>query len=245
VPIFTYRAYSFYCASVPMLLLYTLLSIAFSAAQGGYCDQPGWDTVFLDTFDTLDSTSWTALNGTSENDSSCREAMCLTDNVSIRNGTLVLTAKSQASGWASYTTGAVNSRGKRFWQATSSSPFRACVSGLLPGGGGTGQGLWPAFWMMPNDASCWPTHGEMDILEMINGDGIVHATYHVAQNSTSCGKDEDDGGSMPIPDFDRNFHEYAVQRSQHSLQFVYDGVVVYDSQHGKKNLTVLDVPWYM
>lgn len=41
-----------------------------------------------------------------------------------------------------------------------------------------GQGLWPAHWMMPNDASCDPDEGEMDILEMIDGDGIAHGTYH-------------------------------------------------------------------
>jgi hypothetical protein len=32
--------------------------------------------------------------------------------------------------------------------------------------------------MMPDTAGCWPDLGEMDILEMINGDGRVHATYH-------------------------------------------------------------------
>ena len=32
--------------------------------------------------------------------------------------------------------------------------------------------------MMPDVAGCWPDLGEMDILEMINGDGRVHATYH-------------------------------------------------------------------
>ena len=32
--------------------------------------------------------------------------------------------------------------------------------------------------MMPDTTGCWPDLGEMDILEMINGDGRVHATYH-------------------------------------------------------------------
>jgi hypothetical protein len=32
--------------------------------------------------------------------------------------------------------------------------------------------------MMPDTAGCWPDLGEMDILEMINGDGRAHATYH-------------------------------------------------------------------
>ena len=36
--------------------------------------------------------------------------------------------------------------------------------------------------MMPDTAGCWPDLGEMDILEMINGDGRVHATYHWNSN---------------------------------------------------------------
>ena len=43
---------------------------------------------------------------------------------------------------------------------------------------GNSVGMWPAHWMMPNDSSCWPDHGEIDIMEMINGDGSSHATYH-------------------------------------------------------------------
>jgi hypothetical protein len=36
--------------------------------------------------------------------------------------------------------------------------------------------------MMPNaaadggKAACWPQNGEIDIMEMVNGDGITHAT---------------------------------------------------------------------
>ena len=47
---------------------------------------------------------------------------------------------------------------------------------------GAAQGIWPAHWMMPDVEACWPDVGEMDILEMINGDGRVHATYHWEAN---------------------------------------------------------------
>ena len=47
---------------------------------------------------------------------------------------------------------------------------------------GAAQGIWPAHWMMPDVEACWPDLGEMDILEMINGDGRVHATYHWEAN---------------------------------------------------------------
>jgi len=30
-----------------------------------------------------------------------------------------------------------------------------------------GKGMWPAHWMMPNDNSCWPVEGEIDIMEYL------------------------------------------------------------------------------
>jgi hypothetical protein len=38
------------------------------------------------------------------------------------------------------------------------------------GGGGKradSQGVWPAHWMMPDNTECWPSNGEIDIMEMV------------------------------------------------------------------------------
>ena len=79
---------------------------------------------------------------------------------------------------------------------------------------------------------------------MINGDGVAHATYHVANSSYPSCKfhDTSEGGSRPIAGWDTAFHEYAIERTVDSLAFVYDGAVVYNSTQGR--LRVLDVPWY-
>jgi hypothetical protein len=45
-------------------------------------------------------------------------------------------------------------------------------------GGGQDDGIWPAHWLMPTDGYCWPDHGEIDITEMMNGDGVMAGTYH-------------------------------------------------------------------
>jgi len=98
--------------------------------------------------------------------------------------------------------------------------------------------------MMPNDDSCWPSHGEMDILEEINGDGVAHATYHKNTTSPGCGKDSAGTASMKISTMHTEFHEYSVERSLSSLLFVYDGVVVYNST--VNSLDVLPgIPWYL
>jgi len=68
-------------------------------------------------------------------------------------------------------------------------PTRVCLDAILPGGesgGGNGQGFWSALWMMSDDSSCWACHGEIDIVEMINGDGNVQSHYHYSTNATWC-----------------------------------------------------------
>jgi hypothetical protein len=82
-------------------------------------------------------------------------------------------------------------------------------------------------------------------MEMINGDGVSHATYHVSNASApACTyHDTSEGGSAPIANFDTEFHEYAIERTLDTLAFVYDGRVVYNSSGGPRR--VLDVPWYV
>ena len=77
----------------------------------------------------------------------CRDAMCLSSNVAVRDGQLVLTARREDRGWAKFTTGAVNSQNKRSFAAAADKPIRVCIAGSLPGSVATGKGLWPAFWL--------------------------------------------------------------------------------------------------
>jgi len=43
-----------------------------------------------------------------------------------------------------------------------------------------GNGSWPAFWMLGSniDEVVWPKCGEIDIMENVNGDNIIHGTAH-------------------------------------------------------------------
>ena len=108
---------------------------------------------------------------------SCRSAACTADNVYVENGTLVLRSQREQVQGLNYTTGAVNTRHKSTWTAAPGA-FRMCISAKLPGSGPSGQGLWPAHWLMPNDDTCDPDEGEIDIMEMVDGTGTVYGTYH-------------------------------------------------------------------
>lgn len=109
------------------------------------------------------------------------------NNISISNGILTLKAKkeditSPATGVKyNYTSARINTKNKfKFTYGK----IEARIN--LP----SGQGTWPAFWMMPNDNAYggWPRSGEIDIMEHVGSDSkmISHA-YHTNKNNTSSG----------------------------------------------------------
>lgn len=179
-------------------------------------------------------------------------------------GELVLTSDVAPADRAttSFTTGAVNTWGKAAWRAGDGT-FRVCVSARLPGvsGGSAGtasagsQGLWPAHWLMPHDNSCDPDEGEMDIMEMVNGDGLYEATYHWQTGFpvSNCSYPEGHGHqftSHPLgAGWNSTFHEFAVERGVGHVAFALDGAVRLNvTKQGQPSATApafWDVPWYL
>ena len=169
---------------VAALLLLRATAAAAAAAPSSFCDDDGWAEVWADHFNgtELDTTSWTVdLNA---GDSRVRDSQGTADNVYLEDGDLVLRSQEQSAGKWNYTSGAVQTMGKQSWKGLT----RACVRARLPGGeGGEGPrkdsaGIWPAHWMMPDNKACWPSNGEIDIMEMVNGDGITHATCECSRS---------------------------------------------------------------
>jgi len=204
-------------------LVLLFISIVPFVSPASFCDTQGeYTQVFKDDFNTLDTKSWTVTLG--ENSGEGREAWLTTDNVYVENSNLVLRSQRQKVNTFNYTSGGVTSQNKRFWQYG-----RICISAKLPGGGttGEGQGVWPAHWMMPNDQSCWPDHGEVDIMEMINGDGEVHGTYHWNQKfpSQKCIYTGDQVGGYTKSDstWPTEYHEYSTEWGPDYITFLFDG----------------------
>ncbi|MBB1286410.1 glycoside hydrolase family 16 protein [Flavisolibacter sp. BT320] len=52
-----------------------------------------------------------------------------------------------------------------------------------------GKGAWPAIWMMPEKDiyGGWPASGEIDIMEHVNREGVVHQTIHNAAVTNASG----------------------------------------------------------
>ena len=113
-----------------------MFAVGDAAPAPSFCDaQPGWRLDWQDEFDgsSLNSSAWNALDLDTWEIGCCRDAACLPDNVLVRGGALQLLSEQRAVKRYNYTTGAVNTKGKRSWTATASSSFRVCVSAILPG----------------------------------------------------------------------------------------------------------------
>ncbi|MEH6395899.1 family 16 glycosylhydrolase [Pseudoalteromonas sp.] len=97
----------------------------------------------------------------------------------------------------------------------------------------SGQGSWPAFWMMPTDSVYgeWPRSGEIDILEAVNlkvanEDGSlesnVHGTLHYGRewpNNAHTGKAFEFPQDMNPAD---DFHTYAVEWQEGEIRWYVD-----------------------
>lgn len=95
-------------------------------------------------------------------------------NAWVGDDVLTIEARKENFGGRNYTSARMKTQGKKSFQYG-----RIDIRALLP----KGQGIWPALWMLGNDITSvgWPKCGEIDIMEMIGGQGRerqVHGTLH-------------------------------------------------------------------
>lgn len=92
------------------------------------------------------------------------------ENVAVKDGNLVLTARRENYNNKQFTSGRINSRDKAYFKH---GIIQARIK--FPK---TANGVWPAYWMMGNDYGKlgWPRCGEIDIVETGNAEGIKNGT---------------------------------------------------------------------
>ena len=130
------------------------------------------------------------------------------------NGNLVITARRDSSG--AYTSARIRTTGKQEFHR---GRFTARIR--LP----SGQGLWPAFWMLGanHDEVGWPACGEIDIMEMVgNMPHVVHGTVHGP--GYSAGDSIGNVSSLETGSFSDDFHVFAVDVEEDLISWYVDGV---------------------
>jgi beta-glucanase (GH16 family) len=144
----------------------------------------------------------------------------LPNSAQLENGMLVITAREESSNGKNYTSARINTR-DRF--AFRYGRIEARIR--LPGG----QGVWPAFWLLPQDDvyGTWAASGEIDIMEAINlgasGGNTVHGTLHYGgawPNNVSSGS-----GYEVATDATADFHVYALEWDASEMRWYVDDVL--------------------
>lgn len=124
-------------------------------------------------------------------------------------GNLVIEARKSGD---TYTSGRLVTRGKvNFGYGTVTARIK------FP----SGQGIWPAFWMLGSDIDTvgWPECGEIDIIELPD----TATTYHVTVHGPP---DWQAGESGPIDDLSAGFHNYWVKRQENHITIGIDGTTL-------------------
>jgi beta-glucanase (GH16 family) len=141
---------------------------------------------------------------------------------SIHDGILGITAAPsdpsllQELGGQPYTSGIVNTF-HSFSQTYGYFEMRA----ELP----AGQGIWPAFWLLPQDGS-WPP--EIDIMEMLGDDPeTLYTTVHSLAPGQTPGNHTMSQGVSNVAEMSSGYHTYGVDWQPDMLTFYFDGQEVY------------------
>ncbi len=139
------------------------------------------------------------------------------ENVSVQNGYLLITARKEVFEGSAYTSARLVTRGK-FEQAYGR--YEARIK--LP----YGQGMWPAFWLLGADTpgEVWPQIGEIDIMEYRGQDptvvlGTVHGPGYSAGNSVSKSY------TLTNDRFDTGFHIFGIEWGPEYINYYVDDVL--------------------
>ena len=137
-------------------------------------------------------------------------------NAVVSDGTLKIEARRESAGGRNYTSARLRSIDQGDWTY---GRFEARIK--LP----FGQGIWPAFWMLPTDEvyGGWPESGEIDIMELIGSEpATVHGTIHYGRpwpNNASSGT----AFHLQQGIFNDAFHEFAVEWEPNEIRWYVDG----------------------
>ena len=185
----------------------------------------GWNIVWQDEFDkdSLDLTKWsreTGGHGWGNN-----ELQFYTDSDSnsyVENGNLILKAQVVPQGIGSskglryYSSARLRTYGKGDWKYG-----RIEVKAKVA----SGQGIWPAIWMLPTDwlFGGWPSSGEIDIMEHVGYDlGVVHGSVHTEAYNHKINTQR--SSARKIANVDTEFHVYSIIWDKDKISFFIDDV---------------------
>ncbi|KWX71251.1 RICIN domain-containing protein [Paenibacillus jilunlii] len=198
-----------------LLVMFALLITLFPT--GNVYAATNWNLAWSDEFDgtSLNTSNWTAEIGTGNSGWGNNELQYYTSrpqNLQVTGGNLVITALKESYNGSSYTSARIKTQGKKSFTY---GKIEARIK--LP----SGQGLWPAFWMLGTNIDApgvgWPKCGETDIMERVNNNAFVNGTVHWDANGQA-----DYGQISGNLDFSQ-YHVYSIEWDAKYIRWFVDG----------------------
>jgi len=209
----------------PGLTRCVIALVAFTCMLTSAQEIPGWTLVWSDEFDgpNIDTSKWShEVNGSGGGNNELQYYTARANNSFIENGNLVIQALEETftgpDGTRNYTSARMRTLNKGDWTY---GRFEARMK--LP----YGQGLWPAFWMLPTDwvYGGWAASGEIDIMEIVGHEpNVLHGTIHYHGEWPNNWYS---GGSYTLPsgDFSDDFHVFAIEWEEGEIRWYVDGIL--------------------
>jgi beta-glucanase (GH16 family) len=210
--------------TVYLLFLILIICVQFSITKA-----QNYKLVWSDEFNSssLDMSKWNYDIGTGTGGWGNNELQYYTDrdtNISIKNGNLIIRALKESYGGENYTSARIETQNK---YSITYGKIEARIK--LP----YGRGMWPAFWMLGDDITTvsWPACGEIDIVEMVGGNGtngstmLSDATVYGTAHWSSSGSHAQHGGSYSLTSgkFADNYHTFTVTWIPQLITWYVDG----------------------
>ncbi len=142
------------------------------------------------------------------------------ENTQIVDGHLIITAKKESFQGSNYTSSRIITSGLKSFKYG-----RIDIRAALP----KGQGIWPALWMLGSNINTvpWPGCGEIDIMEMIGGNGrenTVFGTAHWLDDSNNQRAQFSNSKSISNGQLGDEFHVYSIAWTATSIIWYLDNV---------------------
>lgn len=198
----------------------TVLLLLF-AHQWCFLNAQCWNLVWEDEFSgsSLDLANWEYQTGGGGWGNNELQYYTNGDNVMVSGGTLKITAQEDVGNvypGNAYTSSRIRTRNRGDWRY---GKMEARIK--LP----QGQGIWPAFWMMPTDNvyGTWPSSGEIDIMEYLGHQtAITYGTCHYgnAYNDKGSLGNSTTLASGTFPDA---FHTFSIEWEPGEIRWYLDG----------------------
>lgn len=182
---------------------------------------PGYTLVWQDEFSgTALSADWVHDIGTGASGWGNNELQYYRqENVEVVGGLLKITAKQENFGGKNYTSSRIKTQGKKSFEKG-----RIDIRAALP----YGKGIWPALWMLGDNITAvgWPACGEIDIMELIGGEGFNDRTVYGTIHWDNDGSNASYGGSNSLATgkYAEEFHVFSIVWTETSIKWLRDDI---------------------